>query len=175
MIRALFIFLFLASVISCKENKAEEKDIPKVKTVKIPKQELSLDKIRFDFNAKKDSKNKGYIKIDATLYNDNIDTVYFLTGTDHGLQYSLQYDTSKFNYFPESIANVSDPEIGKIPPKGLISFDALFEQRTKDKMIRLEIDFCRVEKDFDMEFTKVAAFKRNRQKTILATTEKAIE
>jgi len=180
MIKSLLIFLLLPSIISCNVNKVEQKVMPKVDTLEIAKQNLSLDKITFDFSAKKDNKNKGYININATLSNENIDTVYLYTWTDHGKQYSLHYDTSKFAYFPESIANATYPIVEKISPGGRLSFTASFLLKKEENKIKLDYDFFRIEKQADMEFrnmdfNKTLRFEQHRQKTILYGTEKAIE
>ena len=180
MTRPLSIILFLASIISCKENKIEEKIIAKVDSLEIAKQNLSLDKIIFDFSAKKDYKNKGYININATLSNANIDTVYFYTWTDHGKQYSLLYDTTKFDYFPESIANATYPVVEKIPPGGCLTFSAMFLLKKQENKIKLDYDFFRIEKQPDMEFrnmdfNKISNFEQHRQRTILNAPEKIIE
>jgi hypothetical protein len=180
MIRALFISLFFASIISFKENKVEEKVIPKVDSLQIAKQNLSLDKIAFDFSAKKDYKNNGYININATLSNANIDTVYLYTWTDHGKQYSLLYDTTKFDYIPESIDNATYPIFEKIPPGGRLTFTASFLMKKQENKIKLDYDFFRIEKQPDMEFrnmdfNKTSSFEQHRQRTILHSTEKTIE
>jgi hypothetical protein len=180
MIRALFVFFLFASIISCGESEVEKKNLPKVDTFQVAKQNLSLDKIALDFSAKRDFKNKGHININATLSNTNIDTVYLYTWTDHGKQYSLVYDTTKFDYFPESIANATYPIVEKIPPNGQLTFTATFLMKKQENKIKLDYDFFRIEKQVDldfrnMDFNKTSSFERRRQRTILRGPEKTIE
>jgi hypothetical protein len=149
-------------------------------TVAIAKQNLSLNKIVFYFSAKKDLKRTGYVNINATLSNANVDTVYLYTWTDHGKQYSLLYDTTAFEYFPGSVSNATYPIVEKIAPGGRLIFSATFLMKKQVNKIRLDYDFFRIEKqpgiDFrNMNFNKVAKFEENRKRTILHATEKEIE
>lgn len=180
MTKALFIFLILPLIIFCKEDKVMPKAILKIDTSQVGKQNLSLDKITFDFSAKKDNKNKNYVDISATLSNQNIDTIYLFTWTDHGKQYSLRYDTSKFDYRPESVFNATYPIVEKISPGGHINFTASFFTKKKVNKIKLDYDFFRIEKPANidlrnMDFNKILRFEQNRRKTILYGPEKAIE
>jgi len=179
MTRTFFIFFFLVSIVSCKENKVGRKAITTADPLEIGKQIVSLDKIAFDFSAKKDDKNKGHIIIDAVLSNTNIDTVYLYTWTDHGKQYSLLYDSAKFNYFPESIANATYPIVERIAPGGSLTFSVTFLLKVPGNKIKLDYDFFRIEKQPDMEFrnmdfNKTLRFEQCRQRTILHGTERVI-
>lgn len=180
MIRALFILILATFSISCNENKVEApKVFAKDDSVQVAKQNLSLDKIKFDFTARKIPNVQNYININATLSNLNVDTVYLYTWTDHGKQYSLLYDTTKFAYFPESVGNATYPIVEKIPPEGNLSFSAVFLMRKQENEIKLDYDFFRIESQLDMDFrnmdfNKTSSFERQRQKTILTGPEKLL-
>jgi hypothetical protein len=82
--------------------------------------------IHFAFKAERINTFKESIEIKATLYNDNVDTVYFLTSSCDGEQYSLRYDTTKFELTPFMECNVSFTRLGKIAPKGRYYFQSIF-------------------------------------------------
>lgn len=73
--------------------------------------------MRFDFSAVRINTYKETIEIKATLYNDNADTVYFLSSSCDGEQYSLRFDTAKFVLTPFLNCNSSYPRLMKIAPK----------------------------------------------------------
>ena len=176
----LVILVLIASTISCNQNKAGKSIANSLDQSEVAKQNLSLENIGFDFSARRDRKNKGYINIDAVLSNSNVDTVYLFTWSDHGKQLSLLYDTTRFEYFPESIANGSFPLVEKIPPKKKLNFAANFKVRKEETKIKLEYVFCRIETPVDtdfrkMDFNKVVDFWKHRQTTIIHSKEKIIE
>jgi len=107
--------------------------------------------VRFDFKASRLVKFKNTIEIQATLFNDNTDTVYFLTSTCDGMQYSLEYDSTKLILTPFFNCNANYPMIGKIPPNGKTDFDAHFRVNEKMTSIRLGFDFYQVDKSFDIK------------------------
>ena len=78
----LLYILIIAIGISCNAGKHEMKDNYIDKS-------SSFSHIKFDFIAKKIDSTYGIVEIKGTLSNDNKDTVYFLTSTCDGLQYSL--------------------------------------------------------------------------------------
>ena len=104
--------------------------------------------IKFDFWMVKLSQFKETIKIYGTLYNPNADTVYLLTSSCDGMQYSLQYDSTKFNLTPFLVCNASWPIIAKIPPEGKLDFTAHFKNLNKSKEIKLGFDLYEVDKSF---------------------------
>ncbi|MDR1761270.1 MAG: hypothetical protein LBR55_02350 [Bacteroidales bacterium] len=104
--------------------------------------------IYFDFTAQRI--DTYWITIKASLFNDNADTVYFLSATCDGEQYSLQYDTAKFALTPFISCNASCPQIIKIAPKGQHDFEARFRSSSKETKIKLGFDFYSVDKTFDL-------------------------
>ena len=117
--------------------------------------------IRFDFWAVKLSQFKETIKIYGALYNPNADTVYILTTSCDGMQYSLQYDSTKFNLTPFLLCNASWPIIAKIPPEGKLDFTAHFKILNKSDEIKLGFDLYEVEKSFDINKTSLKILYRN--------------
>ena len=78
--------------------------------------------IRFDFTATRNKTNSTIIEIIGTLYNDNIDTVYFFTHTCDGDQYLLRYDTARFELTHFMICNALFPKKQYIAPKSHYDF-----------------------------------------------------
>jgi hypothetical protein len=116
------------------------------------KQTDSTKRVRFDFkvNTSGDKKIKDAFGIDGTLYNNTSDTLYFLTTTCDGMQYSLQFDSDKFSLAPTIACNATFGKIEKIAPKSQFHFSANFINKTKEKMIRLGYDFYEVDRIFKL-------------------------
>lgn len=115
----------------------------------------NADLVSFDFEAKTLANSKKTIEINATLSNENLDTVYFLTSTCDGLQYSLKYDTTNFYLTPFLHCNVSYPMIEKIPPKGKLNFKAYFSYNKTPTTIKLGFDFYKINSSFDLTTIKL--------------------
>jgi hypothetical protein len=112
----------------------------------------SKSRIRFDFkvNTSGDWKIKNAFGIVGILYNNTSDTLYFLTTTCDGMQYSLQFDSNKFLLNPSILCNATFDKIEKIAPKSQIKFGANFVNKSKEKMIRLGYDFYEVDRRFKL-------------------------
>ena len=93
------------------------------------------------------------IEINASLFNDNADTAYFLSSSCDGEQYSIRYDTAKFVLTPFMNCYASFPRLMKIVPKGQFDFKAHFTCRSDENKIKLGFDFYSVDKSID--FTKI--------------------
>ncbi len=135
--------------------------------------------IRFDFTAERINTFKETIEIKASLFNDNTDTVYFLSSSCDGEQYSLRYDTAKFVLTPFINCNASYPRLMKIAPKGQYDFQAHFRCSSKETKINLGFDFYSVEKTFDLtnkNLGDINIFNRPKDKqTIVWSNEKSIK
>ena len=135
--------------------------------------------IRFDFSAGRINTFKESIEIKATLYNDNADTVYFLSSSCDGEQYSLRYDKAKFVLTPFMNCNGSYPRLMKIAPKGQYDFQAHFRCSSNETKIKLGFDFYSVDKSFDVtnkHLGEINIFNRpNDEQTIIWTDQKTIK
>jgi len=177
--------------LSCYSNEPEYKQ--KIKTSKTVKSEstfhdtnspesIKTANIQFDFSAKhiKSHKNRyvrdATIEINASLFNNNQDTLYFLSISCDGDQYSLKYDTSKFNLTPFMVCNASFPVVQRIAPKGHYNFQAHFSSHNNQTKIKLGFDFYLVDKSFDINNKHLTIIKRPQNKqTILWAVEKTIK
>jgi hypothetical protein len=141
------ILLFFVSVIS----KSDNSNLLKMNHI-YSTQIDSKSRIRFDFkvNTSGGKKIKDAFGIDGTLYNNTSDTLYFLTTTCDGMQYSLQFDSDKFSLAPTIMCNVTFDKIEKIAPKSQFHFSANLINRTMEKMIRLGYDFYEVDRRFKL-------------------------
>jgi hypothetical protein len=164
--------------LSCNSGRQESKaelSVTGSDTIEIKAKE----NIRFDFSAGRINTFQETIEIKASLFNDNIDTVYFLSSTCDGEQYSLRYDTAKFVLTPFMNCNASYPIIIKIPPKGQHDFQAHFRLSRKKTKIKLGFDFYSVDKSFDLtnkNLGDINIFNRPKDKqTIIWADEKAIK
>lgn len=133
--------------------------------------------IRFDFTAGRINTFKETIEIKASLFNDNTDTVYFLSSSCDGEQYSLRYDTAKFVLTPFMNCNASYPRLMKIAPKGQYDFQAHFRCSSKETKIKLGFDFYSVDKSLDLnKITLEDIHGRNeKEQTVIWTDEKTIK
>jgi hypothetical protein len=178
MTRQFLFLLFLALGLSCnlggQENIAVQNVTRKDKVENKPKEN-----IRFDFSAGRINTFKETIEIKATLYNDNADTVYFLSSTCDGEQYSLRYNTAKFMLTPFLNCNASYPKIIKIAPNGQHDFQAHFRYNSMETRIKLGFDFYSVDKSFNLTYKNLGdinIFNRPDDKqTIIWADEKTIK
>lgn len=178
LITNIFYLIILVFLISCNREKQENKT--KLNTAVADKSIIKATaKIRFFFTAKPINIVDKSIEIKATLFNDNVDTVYFLSTTCEGAQYSLHYDTAKFTLTPSIVCNASYPKIIKIAPKGLYDFKAHFKNNSKETKIKLGFDFYSVDKAFDLKnknLRELNIFNRPENKqTIIWADEKTIQ
>jgi hypothetical protein len=135
--------------------------------------------IRFDFSSVRINTFQETIEIKASLFNDNIDTVYFLSSTCDGEQYSLRYDTAKFVLTPFKNCNASFPRLMKIAPKGQYDFQAYFSCSSKEAKVKLGFDLYSVDESFDLKNKNLGyinIFNRPKDKqTIIWADEKTIK
>lgn len=190
----IFLFLFIIILgfgLLCCSNRQENQQ--KIKTNEtnqtksaIPDsnspESIKTANIQFDFSAKhiKSHKNRyvrdATIEINASLFNNNKDTTYFLSSSCDGDQYSLKYDSSKFNLTPYMVCNASFPVVQSIPPKGHYNFQAHFSSHNNQTKIKLGFDFYLVDKSFDINNKHLTIIKRPQNKqTILWAVEKTIK
>jgi hypothetical protein len=116
--------------------------------------------IRFDFTATgyalPGPKNSMVVEIDAQLFNNNADTVYFLSGTCAGDQYCLVYDETKLSLWPKTLCDSISLVKIAILPNGVHKFRTRFKcLQAVDwidigfKLRKVEYDFNTSEKSFD--------------------------
>jgi hypothetical protein len=166
--------LGLSYISGRQESKAEQNVAGSDKTeIKVK------ENIRFDFSAGRINTFQETIEIKASLFNDNIDTVFFLSSTCDGEQYSLRYDTAKFVLTPFMNCNASFPRLMKIAPKGQYDFQAHFSCSSKETKVRLGFDFYSVDKSFDLtnkNLGNINIFNRPKDmQTIIWADEKTIK
>ncbi len=141
-------------------------------------QEKVSENICFNFTASRINMNTELIEIKATLINFSADTVYFLSSSCDGEQYSLLYDSAKFDLSPVIYCNFSFPKIMKIAPKEHHDFLAHFIRKSEEMKIELGFDFYSVDKSFNLAQTNLGdltIFKRPKNKqTVLWVDEKMI-
>jgi hypothetical protein len=173
-------FICLASKVSVGQKIPGEQDSKKqvdATTLSASIKSKNITGVRFDISASRLDVFKETIKIKATLFNNNVDTIYFLTSTCDGEQYSLRYDTAKFISSPFINCNASYPRIQKIAPKGQYDFLAHFHSIRKETKINLGFDFYIVDKSIDL--SKISLDKIHNRPTkeqnILWTGEKTIK
>jgi hypothetical protein len=149
--------------------------------------------IRFDFTAKYltgngkpkfDSlinvdlsflKYDSLIEVNASLFNDNFDTVYFLHSSCDGTQFLLQYDSTKFTLSPIMYCNASWVVAEKIAPKSKFNFRGYFKNKARATNINLCFDFYRVDKSFDVSKMKLRDIHRTRSdQNLICASEKII-
>jgi len=139
--KKLFIILLLPFIFSCKEKE-------KVETEKEP--------IRFEFLIEYIDKKSDVFKINASLYNDRNDTVYFIISSCYQYEAFLQIDREKYN--PAHFWNCcyDNPVLEKIIPKSSCFFSTKGTWRRKnqsvnDSIIRIGFDFYEVEKNINLD------------------------
>jgi hypothetical protein len=115
------------------------------------------------------------IEINASLYNDNLDTVYFLHSTCDGTQFLLQYDSTKFMLSPIMSCNASWVVSEKIAPKAKFKFRGYFKNKARGTNINLCFDFYRIDKSFDVSKMKLKDIHRTTSKqNLICASEKII-
>lgn len=110
----------------------------------------ALTNIRFDFTAERGNVSADIIEIKASLFNDNKDTVYFLSSTCEGEQYSLRTDIAGCGLATLINCNASYPLVVKIAPEGRHDFRANFQCDSNITGIKLGFDFYSIDKSFDL-------------------------
>jgi hypothetical protein len=186
MTRQILLFTILTLGLSCVSGRQEyqieykvgEYDIIQQSFVNPDKtQGKSKKNIRFDFSASRINTYKETIEIKASLFNDNTDTVYFLSSSCDGAQYSLHYDRTKFVLTPFLNCNVNYPILIKIAPKGQYNFQAHFRCSSKETKIKLGFDFYPVDKSFDLNKISLAGVhgRQEKEQSIIWTDVKTIE
>jgi hypothetical protein len=186
MTRQILFLIILTLGLSCipgrQENQVEhnvgDSDVTQLGFVGIDKtQEKVKENIRFDFTVGRINTFKETIEIKASLFNDNTDTVYFLSSSCDGEQYSLRYDTAKFVLTPFMNCNASYPRLMKIAPKGKYDFQAHFRCSSNETKIKLGFDFYSVDKSVGMDKITLADVhsRQEKEQTIIWTDEKTIK
>jgi len=164
----------LSSISSWRESKIEANVVRSDNT-----EVKAKENIRFDFSVGRINTFQETIEIKASLFNDNPDTVYFLSSSCNGEQYSLRYDTAKFVLTPFINCNASYPRLMKIAPKGQYDFQAHFRCSSKEAKIKLGFDLYSVDKSFDIinkNLGDINIFNRPDDKeTIIWADEKTIK
>jgi hypothetical protein len=149
MTRQILFLIILTIGLSCSSDRKESK--AELSVAGSNKSEIKVkENISFDFSVERINTFQETIEIKASLFNNNIDTVYFLSSTCDGEQYSLRYDTAKFVLTPFMNCNGSYPIIIKITPKGQHDFQAHFKCSSKEPKIKLGFDFFSIDKSFDL-------------------------
>lgn len=135
--------------------------------------------IRFDFTAKRIINYGESIEVVGSLINENADTVYFLSTTCDGEQYSLQFDTTQFDLTPFLLCNASFPKVIEIPPHGHHDFTAHFRATSHETKIKLGFDFYSVDKSFRINNQNLRGrtifYRSTEQQNILWAEEKLIQ
>jgi hypothetical protein len=185
MTRHLQLLIILTLGLSCNSVRQEsqtEQSLAVTEDAKLSftgSQDKVKENIRFDFTVGRINTFKETIEIKATLFNDNADTVYFLSSSCDGEQYSLRYDTAKFVLTPFINCNASYPRLMKIAPKGQYDFQAHFRCSSKETKIKLGFDFYSVDQSFDLtnkNLGDINIFNRPKDKqTIIWADEKTIK
>lgn len=99
----------------------------------------------FDFTA---TQSENELKIEAFLENKGNETVYLLTTTCEGEQYSIKFDSTQLDLAPKILCNASFPKLDSILPKQKHYFTTYFWTKTKVEKLKLGFDFFQVEKEY---------------------------
>lgn len=118
----------------------------------------------FDFSAQRINTYKETVEILGSIINPGEDTVYFLTTSCDGEQYSLVFDTMLLALTPTLFCNFSMPQIGKIAPKSNFNFMARFHCSSSLSNMKLGFDICLIDKSYTTmrqeEWNKIRIFNR---------------
>jgi hypothetical protein len=176
MTRQILILIILTLGLSCNSGGQENKSELAVTGSNMTETKVK-ENIRFDFSVGRINTFEETIEIKASLFNDNADTVYFLSSSCDGEQYSLRYDTAKFVLTPFMNCNASYPRLMKIAPKGQYDFQAHFRCSSKETKIKLGFDFYSVDKSIDLNKITLADIhgRHEKKQTVLWTDEKTIK
>ena len=143
MIKLLFLIPLLSAACLFQKNN------PIIHNNKTTKSQSLKDSVLFYFTAKLDKSSK-QIKVNATLENVSQDTIYFLSSSCDGEQYSLKYDTKLLFQEVFFHCNANWSVIMKIAPKEKHIFNSYFSSKQKLKSLELSFDFFKVDKDFQL-------------------------
>ena len=132
--------------------------------------------VKFDFTIKKSNDTNQIIYINATLFNNNTDTIYFLSSSCEGDQYSLRFNNEKFDILSFIHCNVSYPRMRKIAPKGQYDFGTYIKYSDNETKIKLGFDFYPVDKSIDLKAISLANIHHREEgkQTIIWANEKVI-
>ena len=119
--------------------------------VNLHSQQLIHKNIKFDFQVIRPTDKAETIEVKGTLYNPNLDAIYFLTGSCDAMYMSLKYDTSKFRNTHPLMCNINLPIIARIEPSNKIDFTTEFQLKGQYSKIKLGFDFFEVDKSFNIE------------------------
>lgn len=152
---------FLLLLILTSSCKNPETGSPSDKSISALHDSLAapLKNIRFSYVATRINDPGETIEVNALLINENPDTVYFLSTTCFGEQYSLVYDTTTFKSTPKVLCHTSGPKIISIPPGGKYEFGAHFRPTNQATKIKLGFDFYAVDKSFDLSIRPGIVFQ----------------
>lgn len=155
----------------------QEPEVPKVITPYQKDNNNPSGHISFDYTAIRLDKQKDIIEVKASLVNQLTDTVYYLSTSCNGDQYSLIIDTMKYSVVPLTECAEIVPVLKKIPPMGRYTFNAKLKANTIDEKIRLGFDLFKAEKGTALSgltFNNIHRRSMN-DKNILWTDERLIE
>ena len=169
----LYLVLFFGQSCGRQDINGHQKN--KVAQIDTVKKKYIFENVTFDFTVKKIDTIESKIKINASLLNRNSDTVYFLTSSCDGLQYSLQYDSSKFTLAPFLNCEFSRKIIAKIAPHDKLNFVTYFSN-IKSTTIQLGFDFYKVDKLFDVKNISLfnIHYRAPKDKTVIWAKAKAV-
>jgi hypothetical protein len=142
----LFYVIFSFLLASCGFNTTTSKD-QQVITNTSNNNTNRIDSIQFSCYATRIAEFGNTIKINASLLNQSSDTLYFLSSTCDGAQYSLRFDTSNYSLTPRINCNASYPIIINLNPNDHYDFETYFSCKGSEKQIKLGFDFYSVEKN----------------------------
>lgn len=146
------VFLFIGLTLCPFAQNIEKKDVAKTEN------------LTFDFLAQRINTYKETVEILGSVINIGEDTVYFLTTSCDGEQYSLVFDTTLFALTPTLFCNFSMPQIGKIAPNSNFNFMARFHCSSSQSKMKLGFDICLVDKSYTtmrrVELDEIRIFNR---------------
>jgi hypothetical protein len=147
--RAPLVFLLLIFIVAC--NFSDRKNDSFHYTASSDTAERKTpSNIRFEFTAERRNASRDIVDIKASLFNDNIDTVYFLSSTCGGEQYSLRSDSAGCALTTLINCNASYPVVIKIAPKGRHDLQANFRCDSNTTRMKLGFDFYTVDRSFNI-------------------------
>lgn len=167
--KSLLISLILITIYSCQANLTQEVSFGNQKWLN---KSISSKKITFSYTVSKIESYKGELEVNASLYNDYLDTAFFLSSSCDGIMYSLRYDTTEMDIIPQILCNASFPIILAIPPKEKIDFTFYFGFKKQISSLKLGIDYYSVDKSFkrkehpEIDLTKIHYRPKNEQVVI---------
>lgn len=142
-----FLIIVLFALIACNNtSQPKEPETPKLINPYEKDNNNPAGNVSFDYTATRLDKSNHMIEIKASLVNDNNDTLYFITTSCNGEQYSLVFDTLKYRVEPLVECNAVVPIIKRIPPKGRFTFQAKLKTTALDEKIRLGFDLFKAER-----------------------------